>query len=147
MFSMKRVGLKLEAAADVVVYGSSQELKQVLKNLQINAQESVSRESGRRATVTDRIDPESPSNANPRADTFTLLEVEDDGGGIPPEMLETLFDKFTTSKPSGSGLGLYLSRMIVERHFDGSISARNEGGGAVFTVRLPGRLSATPSQP
>jgi signal transduction histidine kinase len=66
-----------------------------------------------------------------------VLAVEDDGGGIAPEIFPTLFDKFTTSKPSGSGLGLYLSRMIVERHFTGTISARNEGGGAVFTVRLP----------
>jgi C4-dicarboxylate-specific signal transduction histidine kinase len=142
-FSVKRVGLKLETAADAIVYGSSQELKQVLMNLLINAQEAVSREAGRRGTVSVRILPEAPTDAN--TGSFALLEVEDDGGGIPHELAGTLFDKFTTSKPSGSGLGLYLSRMIVERHYGGSISARNEGRGAVFTVRLPAAGQASGS--
>jgi signal transduction histidine kinase len=67
--------------------------------------------------------------------------VEDRGPGIPPEKLEQLFQRFsrlegTKTKP-GSGLGLYLSRLIVERH-GGVIWADSElGDGATFAFRLP----------
>jgi two-component system, NtrC family, sensor kinase len=67
-----------------------------------------------------------------------ILIVEDDGPGIAPEMLDTLFDPFTTTKAAGkgTGLGLAVTHAIVER-MSGTITARNKsGGGALFEVRL-----------
>jgi signal transduction histidine kinase len=64
--------------------------------------------------------------------TFT-----DSGAGIPPEILEHLFEPFQTTKPGGSGLGLFISQNIVEQH-GGYIEAHTEqGAGTTFTVWLP----------
>ena len=72
-----------------------------------------------------------------------VVSVEDDGPGIPPENLETVFERFYTSRPKGaafggnSGLGLSIARQIVEAH-GGEIHAENRpGGGARFVVTLP----------
>jgi signal transduction histidine kinase len=64
------------------------------------------------------------------------VAIEDDGPGIPAELMDKLFTPFTTSKAKGTGLGLAIAHKIVEAH-GGTIEARNApGGGAVFTVRL-----------
>jgi len=64
--------------------------------------------------------------------------VQDTGPGITPEKLESIFDAFVTTTSHGMGLGLAISRMIVERH-GGQLSARSdeEKGGAVFQLTLP----------
>ena len=65
------------------------------------------------------------------------LRVEDSGPGIPPEMMDRLFEAFASSKPDGMGVGLSISRTIVEAH-EGSLSAENrDAGGACFLVKLP----------
>lgn len=70
------------------------------------------------------------------------IAVKDAGKGIDPEIFDKLFTRFTTKSinKAGTGLGLYVSRAIVEAH-DGTITAKNsEEGGATFTIRLPHRL-------
>lgn len=65
------------------------------------------------------------------------IQVEDHGSGIGAEALKTLFEPFTTTKPGGSGLGLYISHDIVKRH-GGRLAVSSEPGrGATFTVELP----------
>lgn len=77
-------------------------------------------------------------------DGLIVLEVKDDGPGILPENLPKIFDRGVTTKPGvGSGLGLYISKAIVERH-GGRISARSEPGqGATFEVMIPEQLNET----
>ena len=68
-----------------------------------------------------------------------MIEIKDTGQGIPTEEQATLFERFRqgSHKRSGSGLGLYLSRRIVEAH-KGTIEVKSElGKGSVFLVRLP----------
>jgi signal transduction histidine kinase len=65
------------------------------------------------------------------------VEVEDTGTGIPPERLQTIFDDYYTTKRRGLGLGLAISRRLVEQ-LDGTIAVRSElGKGTVFTVSFP----------
>lgn len=65
------------------------------------------------------------------------LRIDDNGRGIPTELAESLFDPFVSTKPGGMGVGLSVSRTIVEAH-GGRISARNRpDGGATFQVMLP----------
>jgi signal transduction histidine kinase len=72
-----------------------------------------------------------------RADGRARVQVGDTGSGIPPERLKTIFDDYFTTKKRGLGLGLAISRRLVEQ-LDGQISVRSEvGRGTVFTVELP----------
>jgi signal transduction histidine kinase len=66
------------------------------------------------------------------------LEVADNGSGLPPNLGERIFAPFTTTKETGLGLGLSICKRIAEEHGGVIAAANRPGGGAVFTVRLPG---------
>ncbi|MDA7818479.1 PAS domain S-box protein [Sulfurimonas sp.] len=67
-----------------------------------------------------------------------ILTVQDNAGGIPEDIIECVFEKkITTKGEAGTGLGLYMTNMIVERNFKGKISAQNKEDGALFTLVLP----------
>ena len=71
-----------------------------------------------------------------------MLEVEDTGAGIPPEVRERLFDPLFTTKPTGTGLGLSIAMRIVETH-GGNLQFRTAmGQGTTVGVVLPQRSSA-----
>ncbi len=75
---------------------------------------------------------------NHTGDGTVELSVSDSGPGIEPDSLPRLFESFFTTKPSGIGMGLSISRKIVEAHH-GRIWAENHpAGGAVFRLQLPG---------
>lgn len=72
-----------------------------------------------------------------RAGDFLVIEVCDSGPGISPERLDAIFEPYYTTKPEGSGIGLWIAQQIIIAH-GGTIRAGNApAGGAVFTVRLP----------
>lgn len=66
------------------------------------------------------------------------LALTDDGPHLAPEHIEQMFDPFFTTKPDGTGLGLFISYSIIQRH-DGTISVENLKGerGVTFTITLP----------
>jgi signal transduction histidine kinase len=78
------------------------------------------------------------------ADSKVVVEVEDNGPGIPEEIRTRIFDSFFTTKPpgSGTGLGLDISRTIVIHHHGGNLTVESEPGRTVFRVELPLRLPA-----
>ncbi|MBU1348215.1 MAG: sensor N-terminal transmembrane domain-containing protein [Alphaproteobacteria bacterium] len=132
-----RLDLQLDAPARVM--GRDGPLGQVFRNLIDNARSFSPTEQTVRVVVRrDDADPLRP----------LLIRVEDDGPGIPPENLETVFERFYTSRPRGtefgsnSGLGLSIVRQIVEAH-GGQVAASNrldDAGqvrGARFQVALP----------
>lgn len=99
-------------------------LTQALMNLVINAMQAVEREG--RIVVSANL-----------ADEALLIKVTDNGPGIPPEKIASIFDPYFTTKAEGSGLGLWIAQQIVTAH-GGSIQAQNRTeGGAVFAVALP----------
>lgn len=65
------------------------------------------------------------------------IRIEDDGVGIPKEKLEGIFEAHESSKQGSMGLGLYMSKIIIEQHFKGKISAYNSSRGAGFYIYLP----------
>jgi hypothetical protein len=64
--------------------------------------------------------------------------VQDSGAGIDPELKDRLFESFATSKPDGMGMGLSISRAIVEDHAGKIWAASNEEGGTTFVFTMPG---------
>jgi len=113
-----------------VVFGALQELQQVFLNLVINAAQAVGA-AGHIRLATGR-------EAEGGLD-WAVVHVEDDGPGIPAELLDRIFDPFFTTKPAGEGcgLGLAISYQIVRKH-GGDLAVRSRPGqGTCFTVRLP----------
>jgi signal transduction histidine kinase len=105
-------------------WGDGEKLRQVLANLLTNAAEAVG--TGGTITVSAGVEGDQ-----------TLLRIDDDGPGIAPDVLQRVFDPFFTTKDDGVGLGLAISRTIVDAH-GGQIGAESpSGGGTRVTVRLP----------
>lgn len=114
-----------------LVMGDPVQLQQVAVNLLRNALEAV--EGREPPRVMLRLSQYGPS---------IRMEVEDNGPGIPPEVLERLFEPFQSTKADGMGIGLSICRAIVEAH-DGTLEAlAGEEGGTVMRVTLPAALTA-----
>jgi len=126
------IGCRLELAEGLPrLRGDASQLEQLLLALVMNAIDAMPREGMLR--LATRGCPKS-----------IVIEVEDDGIGIPPDFLPRLFDPFVTTKEEGKGvgLGLAISRGIVERH-NGTIGVQSEQGrGTKFTITLPAEVAA-----
>ena len=108
-------------------------IRQVLNNLIINASDALG-DKGGELKLSTRIDPVK--------DNLLVLELQDNGPGFPAELLDRIFEPYVTTKTSGSGLGLPISRRIIEEN-SGTMRATNlPKGGAVVIIQLP----VTPSQ-
>jgi signal transduction histidine kinase/CheY-like chemotaxis protein len=120
------------------------QLQQVILNLLLNAEQALLESRGRgRVWIRTRHMIE---GVGKQTRDCLVLEVADDGPGIPPEIASRIFDPFFTSKPSGEGTGLGLSIVygIVHQH-EGEVSFENQpGSGARFIVNLP--VIAAPAQ-
>jgi len=111
-------------AGSVLVDGDR--VAQILDNLLANAVQALNGRGGRITLTLER-----PSRDE------VLLEVADTGPGVPPDLVERLFEPFFTTRPGGTGLGLFLSAELA-RVLGGEIRYRAQpGGGACFEVRLP----------
>ena len=71
------------------------------------------------------------------ADTYIQLELIDSGGGISPEYLPKLFSPFETTKKEGTGLGLLISKQIIEAHGGYLTVDSHPGDGCTFSIYLP----------
>ncbi len=125
----ERAGVNVEATyaeGPLVIEGDKFALGRVYRNLITNAIQATER-GGRVAITTAR--------ANGRVE----IRVSDTGSGIPPERLSAIFEDFVTTKRRGLGLGLAISKRIVEQ-LDGTIEVESQvGRGTAFTLRFPAR--------
>lgn len=118
------------------VYADEARLQQVIDNLLSNAINFT--QNGTITITAYRAQVEFKGEVDESDREYTLVEIKDTGTGINSEMLPRLFDKFATRSMSGTGLGLYISKSIVDSH-NGKIWAYNnkDGKGATFTFTLP----------
>lgn len=126
---VRQVKLEAEVPPDLpLVRGDRVHLQQVLLNLIINAMDAVGDAGGkdRRVTVCARCD----------VGKVVEIAVTDSGHGIPGDKLARIFDPFFTTKPSGLGMGLAISRTIIEAHGGRLWAENNDGPGATFRFTL-----------
>jgi len=125
----RHVSLALELADDLsLVPADRVQLQQVLVNLITNAIDSMTSVKDRSHTLIVRSE---------RLDEWVLISVQDSGTGIAPEEAERMFEAFYTTKPNGIGLGLSISRSIVESHGGRLSVSPVQPYGSVFRVMLP----------
>ena len=105
------------------------ELMQVALNVLKNAEDNFAQNETKNAQITISTYDE---------DDEVVLKIKDNGGGIPKEIFEQIFDPYFSTKheKNGTGLGLYMSKTIIVDHHKGTLSANNENGGVCFTIRL-----------
>jgi signal transduction histidine kinase len=113
------------------------QLQQVVLNLVMNAIEATRdvHDGTRRVTVSTRV--EEPSQV--------VVSISDTGLGVREDAIDKLFEPFYTTKASGMGMGLSVSRTIVESHGGRLLASGNRGPGATFTFTLPATGGSIPS--
>ncbi|HEY9625861.1 MAG TPA: hybrid sensor histidine kinase/response regulator [Coleofasciculaceae cyanobacterium] len=134
-----KISVDFPAQSKGVIAADCMEIRRLLVNLIGNAIKFTDRGS-----ITVRLSEVEATGAADPSTKAAVIEVEDTGAGISPEDQATLFDRFRQGnhKRSGSGLGMYLSRRIVEAH-NGTIAVKSAlGQGSRFIVRLPSRNAA-----
>jgi len=129
----RKVTIRTDLSSDLPsVSGDRVQLQQVLLNLVINGMDAMSEveESQRVLTICGRRET--------HAGTFAArLSVEDSGVGFKPEEMNRFFEAFYTTKPQGMGMGLAISRSIIEAHAGRLWAEPNQGPGATFLFSLP----------
>jgi signal transduction histidine kinase len=121
--------LNISCSSDIKASIYKRELVQVILNLINNSKHAISNNIENR-----HIDIEVS-----KEDNWILLKVSDNGSGISDENIGKIFEPYFTTKgvSSGTGLGLYISKTIIETHFNGAIKAYNIDGGACFEIKIP----------
>jgi PAS domain S-box-containing protein len=137
---LSEVEVTLALAPDLPpVWGDRIRLAQVFLNLLTNARQAMDGAPERRLSIASRRDP--------LADRPVVIEVTDTGRGFSEETARALFQPFYTTRKGGHGLGLSISRTIVQDH-GGTIEASGRpGAGASFTIRLPADFGGSGRSP
>jgi signal transduction histidine kinase len=130
-----RVVLRLELAEPLpLIDGDRVQLQQVILNLLLNASDAMSAVEDRPRKLVITTDHE--------GDDRIRLSVQDSGMGFNPQDAERLFEAFYTTKNGGMGIGLAVSRSIVERHHGRLWASPNDGPGATFSFSIPRKSGA-----
>jgi signal transduction histidine kinase len=118
------------------IEGYENEFKQTFLNILNNAKEALQAAQKKNGYFKGIIDINAYCDNND-----IVIEISDNAGGIPQEILQDIFEPyFTTKENSGTGIGLYISKTIVEKHMKGKLTAENNDKGALFKIRLPLKL-------
>jgi C4-dicarboxylate-specific signal transduction histidine kinase len=129
------ISVRTELAEDLPrVMGDRMQLQQVLMNLMMNSIDAMKNVDGTREIT---IQSQRAENGQ------VLISVSDTGVGLPPEKAEQIFDAFFTTKPHGTGMGLRISRSIIESHGGRLWAANNSPRDARFAFTLPTKIEGS----
>lgn len=126
-FTNNNIRLELSFAEDSVIRGYPNEYAQVLLNILNNARDMLLERNIAEPVI--RI-------TAGKSETMSVVKIADNAGGIDPKIIHKLFEPYFTTKEVGTGLGLYMSKMIVEKNMNGVLSVANMSGGAEFTIEV-----------
>ena len=131
--SFEVIGIKVikEHKSEKIIELYENEMMQVILNILKNAQDNFIEKKIKNPEIHLRCEDK---------DEGLIIYISDNGGGIPSDDIENIFDPYfsTKSNKNGSGLGLYMSKMIIEEHHNGTLSVTNTDNGACFKIELGG---------
>ena len=128
-FLKNGITIHIEPHEEVIVNGIENEFKHVVLNIINNAKDAFNEHGCQKRDITIRFD---------KNETDIQVEIEDNAGGIPEHVISDIFKPNVTTKTEGkgTGIGLYMSSQIVEKH-QGRLQVENTAEGALFTITLP----------
>ncbi len=137
---MKHGGISLTVnnkteSSSLIVFGYRGEFVHVLVNIIANAKDAIIQHAGE---ANRQMIPKKIEITVSTEQQTVLIMISDSGSGIPEHLLLQIFNPYFTTKgaSSGTGMGLYMSKMIVEKEMNGELLAENTGSGARFTIKL-----------
>jgi C4-dicarboxylate-specific signal transduction histidine kinase len=130
------ISLILDITEDVNIHGYKNEFSQVILNLINNAKDILCEEGKSQGEIT--------ISSSVHANTVNIY-ISDNGGGIKEGIIEHIFEPYFTTKEEGkgTGIGLYMSKMIIEDNMGGVLSVANNDKGAVFTISMKVRIDTS----
>jgi len=129
-FKQLNISISVHSTDDPVVFGHPNEFSQVILNILFNARDAfLAGKAGGPREIAIRVF---------QQEQRAVVTISDNAGGIPEAILEKIFDPyFTTRGPEqGTGIGLYMSKIIIEKNIPGRLTARNNAGGAEFRIEV-----------
>jgi two-component system, NtrC family, C4-dicarboxylate transport sensor histidine kinase DctB len=125
------IKLNINIENDKKIYGYPTEFSQVILNILSNAADILVEKSIKNPQIDLNIDTKG---------ILSIITIKDNAGGIPQKNQELIFDPYFSTKDSskGTGLGLYISKLIIERNMGGELSVYNDDKGAVFKIVVAG---------
>lgn len=127
------IDVRFEYRGQQKAFGNQNEFSQAVLNILTNARDTFveKRIENRKLYITIKETP-----------MFYSAEILDNGGGIESLLADKIFDPYFTTRPNGTGLGLYMTKMILE-NMNGSVKVENKGSGACFLLTVPKELPAS----
>jgi signal transduction histidine kinase len=126
--SLEHYSIRVEISGETRnVWGYPNEFGQAILNIIANAKDIVVERQVKNPVVSINISGK---------DGKTIIAISDNGGGIPEDIIDKIFEPYFTTKTQGTGIGLYMTKMIIVNHMNGRIYARNTGCGAEFIIEL-----------
>jgi C4-dicarboxylate-specific signal transduction histidine kinase len=124
-----RIRIEIQSECDPVVTAFPNEFSQALLNILSNASDALLLNKVKKPTIQIFV-----GNENQKA----VVTITDNAGGIPEDIINKIFDPYFTTKgpDKGTGVGLYMSKTIIEKNMKGSLTARNVGDGAEFRIEI-----------
>ena len=133
LIELENINIKIDIPNNYKILGVSNELSQVIINLIQNAKDAFIQNNTKDKEISISLTEEQILDKK-----YAILEIKDNAGGISNENLEKIFEPYFTTKhkSQGTGLGLFMSKMIIEKSLDGELIHENIKNGSLFTIKL-----------
>ncbi len=128
-FTNNRIQLRFSSPSDPIIQGDLNEFVHALLNIILNAKEALENSNSKAPIIDIFVDTTDEKSC--------IISICDNAGGIKIDPISSIFDRYTTSKTEGSGLGLFMTHEIIVSRFKGTINVENGPSGACFTLTLP----------
>jgi C4-dicarboxylate-specific signal transduction histidine kinase len=122
-----KISLNIKEGTKLEVYGYKNEFMQCVLNIVNNGKDALQYNDYKNRKIDINL-----YNENDEL----IITIHDNAGGILDKNIRNIFEPYFTTKVNGHGIGLYMSKVIIENKMKGKISVKNKDNGALFTIRL-----------